>query len=216
LAKTHVSRKGSLASDSTDKPDLKSEFKAKLQALEAQVDTCPPTAVKTDKAGRDRLHRTLERHQSTINSIFTTSAEGLDLRLMNELVDCFHQLLSISCPPELLQSAKLGTLVSKVHNLSVKGRSHNLRKLAKVAERIVHKLQTGQSSFIPNLCLRKRVCQKIAASLQSIGFAKEKAQELALELEGKLRKKDPTMGRTYRHYFNYMHKDFTSHSTTHQ
>jgi hypothetical protein len=184
---------------------LKSEFKAKLQALEAQVESCPPTAVKTDLVGRDRLRKTLEKHQSTINSIFTTSEEGLDLRLMNELVDCFHQLLSLSCPSELFQSAKLGTLVSKVQDLFVKSKSPNLRKLAKVAKRIANKWQTDQSSFIPNLCLRKRVCQKIAASLQSIGFAKDKAQELALLLEGKLRKKDPSMGRIYRHYFNYMH-----------
>jgi hypothetical protein len=114
------------------------------------------------------------------------------------------------CPPEVFQSPTLAGLMGKVQEIFCKSKCHNLRKLAKIAGRIVHKWDPCLPvvSSIPNICLRRRVCQKIAVSLQSTGFGKDKAQELALLLEAKLRKKDPSMGRTYRHYFNCMHKDF--------
>lgn len=207
-------RKDSVSSDTADKQSLNLEVKAKLQALEAQIETSPPTTEKADKAGVDSLRKALERHQATITHIVSSSGEGMDLGLLNELVDCLQELVSLSCPPEVLQSARIGTIIRKVQDLFGKARSPNLRKLSKVAERIVSKWQPSPSpvSYTPNLCLRNRVCQKIALSLQSIGFSEDKSQELALCLEAKLRKKDPTMGKIYKHYFNCMHRDIRGQS----
>jgi hypothetical protein len=209
LSRSRSCRKDSASSDCADKPNLDLEFKAKLKALEAaQFENCPQ--IPLDKAGRDSLLRALDRHQSTVSSITTSSAGALDLGLLNELVDFFHQLMR--CPPEVFQSSTLAGLMCKVQEIFCRSKCHNLRKLAKIAGSIVHKWDPGVTLVpsIPDICLRRRVCQKIAVSLQSTGYVKDKAQEVALVLEGKLRKKDPSMGRTYRHYFNCMYKDINS------
>mmetsp|Transcript_9271 Transcript_9271/g.17741 ORF Transcript_9271/g.17741 Transcript_9271/m.17741 type:complete len:321 (+) Transcript_9271:299-1261(+) len=214
ISRINNKRKDSATSDTAETHNLNSEFKAKLLALEAQIERSPPTVSKTDKAGTDSLRKALEKHQSTIHNVISSSADGIDLERLNGLVDCLQELTSLRYPPEVLQSARIGNLISKIHDLFGRAKSSNLRKLSRVAEKIVTKLTTSASSvsYIPNLCLRNRVCQKIALSLQSIGFGKDKSQELALCLEAKLRKKDPSMGKTYKHYFNCMHKDISGQS----
>lgn len=55
--------------------------------------------------------------------------------------------------------------------------------------------------------LRAVVCRKIVLVLQANGFSTDDAREIALEIEEKLRKLDPSMENTYRKCFQRMIRD---------
>lgn len=66
---------------------------------------------------------------------------------------------------------------------------------------------TMDENSVINKLLRKKVCQKIASLLERNKFEKSKSREIALLIEKKLRKRDPTMLSIYKSLFKQMIQD---------
>lgn len=80
------------------------------------------------------------------------------------------------------------------------------------ARKLSMQSECSESSTLPensviNKLLRKKVCQKIATELERNKFEKSKAREIALCIEKKLRKRDPTMLSIYKSLFKQMIQD---------
>lgn len=133
----------------------------------------------------------------------------------NQLCETLYELAKMKVSLSLIQDSHIQSFLKIIAQACKKSSSQTVKKLGIVVKSLRKHWKSYlksmsleyNESYIPNRYLRNVVCRKIANVFEYNHFERAKAQELAISIERKIRKMDPTMTKKYHICFSKMIKE---------
>jgi hypothetical protein len=186
----------------TSNKDLKEKFKM----IQAALKLSPPVE---SSDSPDDFHRQVSflahLSQSKIDEVSITV----------DLCEALFELVRMKVSSTVLQKSKILKVLKIIEKVCQKSTCPNVGQLG-ILIKALKKHYKGILKFKQEFCdehvqdhsLRRTVLQKTAKILEVKSFEKEEAREIAIQVEKKIREKDPSMTRVYKKYIKRMMKDF--------
>ena len=159
-----------------------------------------------DKITLEQVDLDTYKHYEKILSEISThnSIEPKAANLCQVLID----LAKIQVNKNYLKKVHIERLLTAISNNCSKS---PFEKIKELGNQVIHLkgtwTNTKKSSGVVDFRLKVMVCKKIALILQTNGFLPKQAREIALSVEGKMRRLDPTMDVKYRNCYRMIIRD---------
>ena len=179
----------------------------KLVDLQRLIPGHGPTPRSNESISVDKLQscETFLRGIKESNSIENTGAGLCDVLIELAKSNIINSRIQQYCIEELL--ANIEGLCKRSSLQLVKDIGKVINLLRNHWENLLQSDHENEDNGIVDKNLRNLVCRKIAAVLENNQFDEKVAREIALNIERKIRKMDPSMSHKYRKCFRRMIKD---------
>lgn len=155
----------------------------------------------------------LEKHEKFLKGL--AKDKNIEAARINELCETLIELASKKVNITALKHSNIQELLKVVSVVCSQSDTDDLKKLGGVIEILrkhwkeilkPKKIEYNENAVV-NRSLRSIVCRKIAGVLEGNNFERDEARSLAVSIEEKIRKMDPTMTHKYKSCFKMMIKD---------